>query len=270
MPALFHDLRYAARQLKKTPGFTFVCVLTLALGIGANTTVFSVMNAVLLRSLPVKDPERVVYLRTSKPPRRTGTIDSNETFSYPVYDALRQQRGALADVMAYVPLSGGKVAVRYGAQPEEAEGDMVSGNFFSGLGIRLARGHAFTEQDEASHAPIAVISYNYWTQRFSRSPDVIGKTLYVNGVPITIVGIAAEGFEGVESGSSTDFWIPLQSRPELNAWGNPLEDGKNYIQNQTWWCMRMLGRLAPGVSQAQAVAQLQSTFQTAAYRSWKS
>jgi predicted permease len=265
MPALFHDLRYAARQLRKTLGFTFVCVLTLALGIGANTAVFSVMNAVLLKSLPVSDPQRVVYLRTSKPPRRTGTIDSNETFSYPVYDALRQQHGALADVMAYVPLSTGKVAVRYGAQPEEAEGDMVSGNFFSGLGIKLARGHAFTKEDESSHAPIAVISYNYWTQRFSRSPDVLGKTLYVNGVPITIVGIAAEGFEGVESGSSTDFWIPLQNRTELNAWGNPLEDGKNYIQDQTWWCMRMLGRLAPGVSKSQAVAQLQSIFQTAAY-----
>ena len=265
MPSLFHDLRYAIRQLRKTPGFTFVCVLTLALGIGANTTVFSVMNAVLLRSLPVRDPQRVVYLRTSNPPHRTGTIGWNKTFSYPVYDALRQQHGALTEVMAYVPLSTGKVAVRYGAQPEEAEGDMVSGNFFSGLGIKLARGHAFTEKDEASHAPIAVISYNYWTQRFSRSPDVIGKTLYVNGVPITIVGIAAEGFEGVESGSATDFWIPLQSRAELNAWGNPLEDGKNYIQNQTWWCMRMLGRLAPGVSQAQAIAQLQSTFQTAAY-----
>ena len=265
MPALFQDLRYAARQLKKTPGFTFVCVLTLALGIGANTAVFSVMNAVLLKSLPVRDPQRVVYLRTSKPPRRTGTIDSNETFSYPVYDALRQQHGALADVMAYVPLSTGKVAVRYGAQPEEAKGDMVSGNFFSGLGIKLARGHAFTKEDESSHAPIAVISYNYWTQRFSRSPDVLGKTLYVNGVPITIVGIAAEGFEGVESGSSTDFWIPLQNRTELNAWGNPLEDGKNYIQDQTWWCMRMLGRLAPGVSKSQAVAQLQSVFQTAAY-----
>ena len=265
MPALLHDLRYAIRQLRKTPGFTSVCVLTLALGIGANTTVFSVMNAVLLQSLPVSDPQRVVYLRTSNPPHRTGTIGSNETFSYPVYDALRQQHGALTKVMAYVPLSTGKVAVRYGAQPEEAEGDMVSGNFFSGLGIRLVRGHAFTEKDEASHAPIAVISYNYWTQRFSRSPDVMGKTLYVNGVPITIVGIAAEDFEGVESGNSTDFWIPLQSRAELNAWGNPLEDGKNYIQNQTWWCMRMLGRLAPGVSQTQAVAQLQSTFQTAAY-----
>src|SRR5271170_7541853 len=182
MQALFNDLRYATRQLRKTPGFTLVCVLTLALGIGANTAVFSVMNAVLLRSLPVADPSRLVYLRTSNPPRGTGTIDTTETFSFAVYDALRRQGRGLAPVMAYVPLSAGKVAVRYGAQPEEAEGDMVSGTFFSGLGVKLVRGHGFSEEDETEHAPIAVISYNYWTRRFSRDPDVLGKTLYVNGV----------------------------------------------------------------------------------------
>ena len=112
MPALFNDLRYAIRQLRKRPGFTLVCVLTLALGIGANTAVFSVMDAVLLRSIPVADPARVVYLRTSNQPRGTGTIDTNETFSYPVYDALRRQSHGLSPVMAYVPLSNGKVAVR--------------------------------------------------------------------------------------------------------------------------------------------------------------
>ncbi len=265
MTALFNDLRYAIRQLRKRPGFTLVCVLTLALGIGANTAVFSVMDAVLLRSLPVADPARVVYLKTSNPPRGTGTIDTNETFSYPVYDGLRRQSYGLSPVMAYVPLSNSKVAVRYGAQPEEAEGDMVSGTFFSGLGVKLVRGHAFTEQDEANHSPIAVISYNYWTRRFAQDPNVLGKTLYVNGVATIIVGIAAQGFEGLEAGGSTDFWIPLQSRPELNAWGNPPQDGKTYLTNPTWWCLRLIGRLAPGVSKTQAVAQLQSTFQTAAY-----
>ena len=155
--------------------------------------------------------------------------------------------------------------MRYEAQPEEAEGDMVSGNFFSGLGVKLARGRGFTEQDETSHAPIAVISYNYWTRRFSRGPNVLGKTLYVNGVPMTIVGIAAEGFEGADAGNSTDFWIPLQNRAELNAWGNPLADGKTYQENATWWCLHLLGRLAPSATKEQAVAQVQSAFQTAAY-----
>jgi predicted permease len=262
---LWRDLRFGFRSLRQSPGFAATAILTLALGIGANTAVFSVMNAVLLKSLPVADPDRVVYLRTTNPPHGTGTVNSTETFSYPVYDAFRRQARGLSSVMAYVPLSGSKVSVRYGPQPEEAEGDMVSGTFFSGLGVNLPHGRGFTEQDETNHAPIAVLSYNYWTRRFARDPDVLGKTLYVNSVPMTIVGIAAEGFEGVEGGGSTDFWIPMQSRPELNAWGNPLEDGKTYIANPTWWCLRMIGRLAPGVTRAQAGAQLQPVFQTAAY-----
>src|SRR6202453_3273737 len=262
---LWRDLRFGLRSLRQSPGFAVTAILTLALGIGANTAVFSVMNAVLLRSLPVSDPDRLVYLRTSNPPRGTGTVDSNETFSYPVYDAPRKESHGLSPVMVYLPLSGSKVAVRYGAVPEEAEGDMVSGTFFSGLGVKVIRGRGFSEEDETNHTSIGVISYNYWTRRFARNPDVLGTALYVNGVPITIVGVAAEGFEGVEGGRSTDFWIPLQSRPELNAWGNPLEDGKNYIANQTWWCLRLIGRLAPGSNRMQAVARLQPVFQRAAY-----
>lgn len=265
MSVLLSDWLYAVRQLRKTPGFTAVCALTLALGIGANTAVFSVMNAVLLKSLPVKDPDRVFYLNTSDVPKRTGTIDWHETFSYPVYEALRQQHGALSDVIAYVPLSTGKVAVRYGAQPEEAEGDMVSGNFFSGLGVKMIRGRGFNEKDEASHTSTAVLSYQYWTRRFTQSDEILGKTLFVNGVPLTIVGISEEGFEGTEPGHSTDFWTPMQARAELNAWGNPPDNGRIYRENPTWWCLRMLGRLAPGVTKAQAIAQLQSTFQSAAY-----
>ncbi len=262
---VLRDVRFALRSLRQSPGFTATAILTLALGVGANTAVFSVMNAVLLRSLPVSDPDRVVYLRTSNPPRGTGTIDSNETFSYSVYDLLRHQSRGLSALIAYVPLSGSKVSVRFGPQPEEAEGDMVSGAFFSGLGVKLTEGRGFTEEDERSHAPIAVLSYNYWTRRFARKPDVLGQTLYVNGVGMTIVGVAAQGFEGAEAAGSTDFWIPLQSRQELNAWGNPLEDGKTYIANPTWWCLRLMGRVAPGVSRTQALAQLQPIFQTAAY-----
>jgi len=262
---LLRDLRISLRSLRHSPGFTLTAILTLALGIGANTAVFSVMNAVLLKSLPVADPDRVVYLRIDKPPRDTGTIDWEETISYHVYDALRKQGRGLVPVMAYASLSASKVAVRVGAQPEEAEGDMVSGAFFSGLGVKLAIGRGFTEEDETSHAPLAVISYNYWTREFSRSRDVLGKTLYVNGVPMTIVGVSAQGFEGVEGSGSTDFWIPLPRRPELNVLGNPPEDGKTYIDDPKWWCLRLIGRLQPGVSRAQAIAQLQPVFTAAAY-----
>ncbi|HTZ59066.1 MAG TPA: ABC transporter permease [Acidobacteriaceae bacterium] len=263
--SLLRDGRYAFRILRKSPVFSVVIVLTLALGIGANTAVFSVMNAVLLRSLPVSDPSRVVYLRPSGSPSNTGTINSIETVSFQVYDALRKQTHAVDPVIAYVPLSSGKVAVRIGAQPEEAEGEMVSGAIFSGLGVPLIHGRGFTAQDETTHAPVAVISYRYWTRRFARNPGVIGQTLFVNSVPMTIVGVTANGFEGVETGESTDFWIPLQNRPELNAYGNPPEDGKLYLNDPKWWCLRLVGRLAPGVTRAQALAQLQPVFQAAAY-----
>jgi predicted permease len=262
---LVRDLRYGMRSLLHSPGFAITAILTLALGIGANTAVFSVMNAVLLRSLPVNDPTRLVYLRPSNAPHGTGTINSNETLSYSVYEALRDRHPGLSNVIAYVPLSGNKVAVRYGSQPEEAEGDMVSGTFFSGLGVKLTHGRGFTEQDEKDHASIAVLSYNYWTRRFARNPEVLGTTLYVNGVGFTIVGISGEGFEGLEAGGSTDFWIPLQNRPELNAWGNPLEDGKTYATNPTWWCLRLIGRLEPDVNKQRAASALNPLFQRAAY-----
>ena len=261
---ILNDLRYGLRSLLQSPGFSITAILTLALGMGANTAVFSVMNTVLLQSLPVANPDQVFYLRTSNPPRNTGTIDTTQTFSYSVYDTLRQQSRGMS-VIAYVPLSGNKVAVRYGAQPEEAEGDMVSGTFFSGLEVKVPLGRGFTPQDETNHAPIAVISNAYWNRRFARNEDVLGTTLYINGLGFTIVGVAADGFEGLENGQSTDFWIPLQSRPELNAWGNPLDEGKTYMTNPTWWCMRLVGRLAPGVSKTQAIAQMQPVFQRAAY-----
>ena len=262
---LARDLRFGLRSMRQSPGFTLTAILTLALGVGANTVVFSVMNAVLLRSLPVANAQQVVNLRTSNPPRGTGTINGYDTFSYPVYDALRRQSSVLSNVIAIGALSTDKVNVRIGAEPETAEADMVSGNFFSGLGVRLARGRGFTTREETDHAQTMVVSYSYWTRRFSRDPDVLGKTVYVKGVPFTVVGVTAEGFEGTEAGRSMDFWIPLQNRVELNVLGNPPEKGKLYQQDPTWWCLKLMGRLAPGVSREQAVLRLQKVFQTAAY-----
>jgi hypothetical protein len=207
LEGILRDLKYAIRSLAHAPGFALTVILIMALGIGANTAVFSVMNAVLLKSLPVADPQRVVYPRIDgQPDGASNTGNSDSSFSWPVYDALRHQDRAFSDVMAYVPLSfDGKTGVRIEATPEVAEGDMVSGNFFSGLGVRIARGRGFTDDDEIHHSPVAVLSYNYWTRRFSRAPGVLGSTLYVKGVPVTIVGITAQGFEGTEPGSSVDF-----------------------------------------------------------------
>ncbi len=262
---ILRAFKFALRSLRQSPGFAATAILTLALGVGANTAVFSVMNAVLLRSLPVTDPQRLVYLETSNSPNGTGTIDSHETFPYSVYDALRRQTSAFSDVIAVGQLSSDKVSVRIGRQPETTEAEMVSGNFFSGLGVKLVRGRGFTSQDEADRAPVLVISYNFWTRRFARDPNILGQTLYVKSVPFTVIGVAAEGFEGTESGQSMDFWIPLQNRAEFNVLGNPPEKGKLYQANPTWWCLRLLARLAPGMNRERSLARTQPVFQSAAY-----
>jgi predicted permease len=266
MTGLIQDFRYALRQLRKSSGFTAVAVLTLALGVGANTAVFSVMNAVLLRSLPVRDPHRLYYLKIAdenEPPGATNTGNGDSSFSEPVFEALRQRNDVLDDVVAYVPLGIGEVPVRYGDMPEEANGDEVSGNFFSGLSAEIARGRGLSLEDEREHAQAVVISYDYWTRRFSRDAALLGATLFVKNVPFTIVGIAARGFRGVEPGSSTDFWIPLQSRAELNAWGNPA-DMNSFYGTPKWWCLPLMARLKPHTTPEQAQMALRSTFLQAA------
>jgi predicted permease len=266
MHIMMNELRYAARQLYNSPWFTVTVVLTLALGIGANTAVFSVMNAVLLKGLPVPNPQELVYLHvpSGQPDGAGNTGDSTTSFSDPVFEDLRQDHHAFADLIAFVPLAIGKVAVRFGDTPEEVEGDMVSGNFFSGLGISLARGRGFTIEDERGHSQVAVLSDSYWTRRFSRSPAILGQNIYIKGNAFTIIGVGTEGFFGVEPGQSTDIWIPLQSRTDLNAWGTPAEYNTLY-GTPTWWCLELIARLAPGVSASQALAEVTPRYQRVAY-----
>jgi MacB-like periplasmic core domain len=167
---IWRDVRYGVRQLLKTPVFTIVCVLTLALGVGANTAVFSVMHAVLIKMLPVEDASHVFYVHTTDyPAGASQTGDSNTSFSYPVYRALREQAG-LQEVMTFIPLStSGKAPARVGTVPEEAAGDMVSGNYFRGLGVGTELGRGFVEKVEDDHTPVVVISANFWATHYARS-----------------------------------------------------------------------------------------------------
>jgi predicted permease len=262
MQTLLQDIRYAARQLRKSWGFTIVVVLTLAMGIGANTAVFSVMNAILMQLLPVNHPEGLSYVRMAngqgQAPGGNNTGDDATSFTESTFEVLRQRHDVFEDVVAYVPMSfTGSVAVRYGEVPEEGEGEEVSGNFFSGIGVRIAAGRGFSIDDERNHTPVGVLSYDYWTRRFSRDPSIVGQTLYVKGVPVTIVGITARGFKGIEPATSTDFWIPLQSRTELNAWGSTF--GTLY-GSPNWWALRMMARLRPGITPLQAQQALAGPF----------
>jgi predicted permease len=266
--SVWFDLRYALRQLRKAPIFAVTTILTLALGIGATTAIFSAMNAVLLRLLPVANPGELYYLHVpgGQPRGARNTGDSETSFSLPAFEALRHDRRAFSGVAAFAPLNIDKVVIRFGEDaPELVSGEMVSGNFFSLLGVSARVGRLLGMADESQHAPVAVLNYAYWTRRFSRNPAVLGQTVSIKGVPFTVVGIAAQGFPGSEPGEFTDVWIPLQRRPELNPWGNT--EDKTVYGLPNWWCLRLIARLAPGVSAAQAVAESTPSFQAAAYAS---
>ena len=262
MRTLSQDVRYGMRMLAKNPGFTAVAVLTLALGIGANTAIFSVMNAALVRRLPVSNPEELVRLHTSYQPENTSQTGYNDTsLTEPVFEQLRQQHRVFSDLVAYVPLSIRTVAVRIGDEPEEASADMVSGNFFSGLGVRITRGRGFALEDETQHSQTAVLSYAYWTRRFGGNPSVLGQTIYIKGVPFTMVGVAPSEFAGVGEGAPTDIWVPFQTRADLKPWGRSPDSSDGLYQNPTWLFLLMIGRLQPGVSLQHALAQLNPVYQ---------
>jgi predicted permease len=261
------DFRFTIRQLRKSPGFAFTAIVTLALGIGANTAIFSVMNAVLLRTLPVHDPGQLFYLTHENMPDKTGsTGDSRYSCGINIYNRLREDHAVVSDIIAYVPLSLTKTAVRFGDRPEEARADEVSGNFFSALGVSMAAGHPFAAADEVNHSSVAVLSYGYWTARFDRDSGVIGKTIFVRGVPFTILGVAAPRFYGVDSGgSATDLWVPLQNRLELPAWGIPSTTGRTIYSSPDWWAIMLMARLKPGVTAKQAASHLSAIYAHASY-----
>ena len=264
MVGLAQALRHTFRRLAKSPVFTAVCILTIALGIGANTAIFSVMNAVVLRTLPVPNSRQLVYFHLRNQPLSTSQTGFGDmSMSMPVYDAMRARKEVFQDVIGFAPLAFNKVAVRIGSEPEEVFGEMVSSNFFTGLEVQPVLGRGFTPEDESTHAPVVVLNYAWWKGRFGGDKNILGKTIYVKGVPIVVVGVAPPGFGGVDPvHPRMDFWIPLQNRPELNAWGNPPTDHTLYGSPE-WLALDMLGRLQPGISPEQAEAQLTPGFQGA-------
>lgn len=256
------DLRQTIRLLNANRSFSVVTILTLALGIGANTAIFSVTNTLLLRTLPVKNPEQIYRVSCDgQPNRANNTGDSTTSFSYYVFQSLRTNQNAVSDLMAYVPLGLGKISVRSGTVPEEAAVHMVSGNFFTGLRASSACGRTFSLHDESSHAPLAVLSYNYAGSRFGSPCAALGRPLFIKGLPSTVIGVTASNFVGVGS-NPTDVWVPFQNNPEMNAWGI---SGPHYQADPNWWSLLMIARLKPGVGKFAAEASINPAFQHAAY-----
>ena len=222
------------------------------------------MNAVLLRTPPVPNPQQLVYFHLKNQPLSTSQTGYGDmSMSLPVFAAMRTRKEVFQDLIGFAPLAFEKVAVRIAGEPEEVWGEMVSGNFFTGLGVQPALGRGFTLQDESTHASISVLSYAWWKGRFGGDKEILGKTVYIKGVPVTVIGVAPPGFGGVDPvHRRMDFWIPLQNRPELNAWGAPPTDHTLY-GSPNWLALDMIGRLQPGVTAEQAAAQLTPAFQNA-------
>ena len=257
MDTVLQDLRFGLRQLRRTPGFAVIAVLTLALGTGANTAIFSVMNAVLIRGLPGANPERLVFLHYQDQPEHTSQTGYDDaSLSEPVFEEFRQNHRVFSDLMAFIPVSAFKVGLRYGNDLEQGYADMVSGNFFSGLGVRPVLGRTLTMPDEKNHTQVAVLSYSYWSTRFNRNPAILGETLSVKAVPFTIVGVAAPGFIGLERRNAVDAWVPFQTRTDMKPWGNSLQDSQGMYTTPSWFFLMMIGRLNPGVTEQQALVVL--------------
>src|SRR5258708_1456067 len=247
---MFSDLRYALRTLKNSPVFAFVAILSLALGIGANTAIFTFVDQLLLRLLPVKDPQQLVLLTWKG--MHYGSNRGPNMLSYPLYKDFREKNQVFSDMFCRRPIP---VSVSANGQTERASAEVVSGNYFQVLGVGAALGRTFTPDDDRTPGghPLAVLSYSYWKSRFAGDPHIAGKTILVNDHNLTIAGVSQEGFDGVEPGIAPQIRIPIMMKGEMTPGWNDLDDRRSRWVN-------VFGRLKPGVTLEQAKASLQPIF----------
>jgi predicted permease len=248
MDRLAQDVRHAVRLLRKSPGFSLIVVATLALGIGANTAIFSLLDQLLVRLLPVEDPKSLVLL--SGPGTNMGMFESTSSvvapFSHPMFVDFRDGNKVFSDVAARYPLDL-DVADRGGS--ETAPGALVSGTYFRMLGVGAALGRVLAPGDDVTPGahPVAVVSYGYWQRRFGGDPGIVGRSIGVNGQPMTVIGVSAPGFHGSQIGRSDELFVPLMMKAQVTPTWNGLGD------RRTMW-LEVMARLAPGVTIPKAEA----------------
>ena len=260
MSTLLNDIKYALRLLRKSPGFTVTAILTLALGIGAGTAVFSLVNAVLLRSLPVPNPHELRVLEwTGTEPRmrsisgnyrRTGNRATADSVSGPMFFNLREKGSEIADVFGFAPLN--EVVVRARREAFTANGMIVSDNFFSGLDVQPFIGQMFaTGNDEVNSAQNVVITYDWWEKQFAQDPGVLGQTVILNGTNFTVIGVLPRGFPGIRPGDLRDFYVVITPQSQF------LDDA--FTSSRHWW-VRLMARLQPDASDAKLKTALDVEF----------
>jgi putative ABC transport system permease protein len=247
MRTILQDLRYGARMLVKHPGFTAVSALTLALGIGVNTALFTLFNAVALRPLPVKDPHSIVKVYRKELGKSSREVSGQlSMFSYPEYIGYRDNTRVFSGLTAYADTS----LTLGGAEAEEIKGLLVAGNYFSVLGAEVALGRTFAPEEcqTSGASPVVVLSHSFWQRRFGADASLIGKTVILNRQPFTVIGITAPGFNGAEL-FAPDLWVPVTMQAQVMP-------GRDFLPNQNLSWLEVLGRLKPGVSLAQAQAEM--------------
>ncbi len=248
MTGFAQDFRYALRQLGKAPGFAAVAIITLALGIGANTAIFSLLDQALLRSLPVKDTDRLVILQFAGSFRghTSSRTDDSFYFSYPMYRDLRDHNSVFSGLIA---TTWAQVGVQWHNQPELVAGELVSGNYFDVLEVKPALGRVLVASDDLvpDASPVVVLSFNYWQRRFGADPAIVNQSLLVNGRPFTVVGVAPPGFHSVVMGDTPDLFAPMTMKAEIRPGITDLQDRKS-----AW--LNMVGKLKPGLTREQAEA----------------
>jgi predicted permease len=248
MNGLPQDLRYALRQLRKSPGFATVAILTLALGIGANTAIFSLLDQALLRSLPVKDADRLVIMKYEG--SNTGRIDSRTDgkfyFSYPMYRDLRDRNSVFSGLLA---TDWTQVGVQWHNQPDLVAAELVSGNYFDVLSLQPALGRLFVASDDVvpDANPVIVLSFSYWQRRFGSDPGILNQSILVNGHLFSVVGVAPPGFHSVVMGDMPDVFVPMMMQAEVVPGRKDLDDRRS-----SW--LNIVGKLKPGTSREQAEA----------------
>ncbi len=241
-------LNFALRTLRRTPGFTLVAVLTLALGIGANTAIFTLLNQVLLRLLPVKDPHSLVMLTMRG--KHYGSNWGSNAISYPMYKDFQAHNEVFSGMMARFPIY---TSVTVGNAAERVKAELVSGSYFDVLGVTTAIGRPFTPDDDKTRDghPLVILSYNYWRDKFGAKPDVIGSTILVNNNKMTVIGVSQAGFDGVELSDPPSIFVPMMEQVEL------MPGNKDMLTNRRNRWVNVFGRLKPGVTAEKAKASLQ-------------
>src|SRR5919112_1375032 len=242
MRTLLKDVRFGVRALFKSPGFTLVAVASLALGIGANTAIFSLVNTVLLRPLPAREPSRLVSVSV------LGKDDSMLAFSYPTYKDFRDRNEVLSGIFAE---RLGPMSLSRDGNNQRVWGYLVTGNYFDVLGVRPALGRALTPEDDRAPlaSPVAVLSHGGWVRRFGADPSVVGKDILLNGHPFRVVGVMPEGFSGAEVIYTPEVWLPMT----MQEW---IEPGNAWLERRTTQNIFAVGRLKDGVTREQAEASL--------------